>query len=198
VTTFFLVRHALHVLGSGVLAGRNAAARLSEEGHRQAAELARRLRCEHVTAVHSSPQQRTLETARLIAQQSQLPLEVVPALDEVDFGSWAGKSFAELDGDSRWACWNAERDIASTPGGDTMRAIADRITGHMEQCRARDPEGCVVLVSHAEPIRAAILHYRRLPFREFFRVEIDPASITQLVLDDTGATVPSLNERVAA
>ncbi len=79
-----------------------------------------------------------------------------------------------------------------------MRAVADRITRHMEQRRTRDPEGKVVIVSHAEPIRAVILHYRGLPFRDFPRIEIDPASITKLVLTETVAMVSSINEGVTA
>ena len=41
-----------------------------------------------------------------------------------------------------------------------------------------------MLVSHAEPIRAAVLHYRGLPLDAFAQVRIDPGSITVLRLSD--------------
>lgn len=198
MTTFFLVRHALHVLGPGILAGRIPGTRLTDEGHGQAVRVARWFERERVTAVHSSPQERTLETARPIAEQAHITVEIVPALDEVDFGEWAGNSFEMLERDPRWVLWNAKRDSASTPAGETMRDVAKRVVGHIEQVRAGDPAGRIVIVSHAEVIRTAVLHYLGLPFSAFTRIQIDAASISKLVFTDGGAAIASLNERAAA
>jgi broad specificity phosphatase PhoE len=198
VTTIFLVRHALHSLGTGTLAGRIAGVTLTEKGRAQAGRLAQRLEREGVTAVHSSPRERTLETAAPIAERCGVPVETVPALDEVDFGAWSGKSFDELDPDPDWTAWNSRRDSARTPGGETIGDVARRVIGHIEHCRAADPGGRIVLVSHAEPIRTAILHYLGLPFSAYGRLDIDPASISQIVFSGGGARLTGLNERVAA
>ncbi len=198
MTTFFLVRHALHSLGSGTLAGRTPSVTLTEKGHAQAQRLADRLAREGITALHSSPQPRTLDTARPIAERCGVALEVVDALDEVDFGEWSGKTFQDLDRDPRWTGWNTEREYASTPAGETIESLAKRVIGHIEHVRTHDPAGRIVLVSHAEPIRTAILHYLGLPFSAFTRIDIDPASISQLVFADGNATLAGLNERVAA
>jgi broad specificity phosphatase PhoE len=198
VTTIFLVRHALHTLGSGTLAGRTPGVTLTEKGRAQAERLAERLAREGITAVQASPQQRTQETARPMAERCGVGAETVDALDEVDFGEWSGKTFQELETDPSWAGWNAEREYASTPGGETMKSLAKRVIGHIEHLRAADPAGRIVLVSHAEPLRTAILHYLGLPFSSFTRIEIEPASISQLVFADGNATLTGLNERVTA
>ncbi len=195
---FFLVRHAIHGLGTGMLAGRMPGVSLTDKGHAQAERLAERLEREGVTAVHASPQHRTLETARPIAQRCGVTIEVIDALDEVDFGSWSGKSFEALESEPDWRSWNAERDSAATPAGETMAGLTARVTGHIARCLSTGAGGRFVLVSHAEPIRSAILHYLSLPANAYARIDIDPASISQLVFADGRMRIAGLNERVAA
>jgi len=197
VTTFFLVRHAVHNLGSGVIAGRKPGVSLSETGRAQAELLAERLRREAVTALYTSPRQRTLETSELIAARCKTAVEICAELDEVDFGDWTGHAIEKLEGDTRWAVWNRERDSASTPGGETMQDVASRVISLIEHARARNPDGRIVLVSHAELIRTAVLYYLGLPFSAFSRIEIDPASISRLVIGDWGGKLAGLNETVA-
>ncbi len=41
-------------------------------------------------------------------------VEKVEDLDEIDFGTFTGRSFADLDGDPDWRTWNEDR--ANAPG----------------------------------------------------------------------------------
>jgi broad specificity phosphatase PhoE len=198
VTKVFLVRHAIHSLGATVLAGRTPGVTLTNKGHAQAERLADRLARESITAVHSSPQQRTVETARPIAERCGVGVETIEALDEVDFGVWSGKPFEELDRDPAWTTWNAERDRAQTPAGERIADVARRVVGHIERHLAANMGGHIVLVSHAEPIRAAILHYLGLPFSLYAVLDIDPASISELVFADGRVRIAGLNQRMVA
>jgi broad specificity phosphatase PhoE len=196
VTTFLLVRHAEHSLGPSVLAGRMPGVALTEIGHHQAERLARRLARERITALHCSPQQRTRETASAIADACGIAIQIAPALDELDFGAWTGKSFAALDEDPRWRLWNSERDRARTAGGETIADLAARVIGHIEEASRSDPAGRIAIISHAEVIRTAVLHYLGLPFRDYARISVDTASISRLMLADEGPRLLSLNEKV--
>src|SRR3546814_17533110 len=62
-----------------------------------------------IDAIHASPRRRTVETASIIAQALGLEVVIAPDLDEVDFGSWNGRSFPELEQDPRWRDWNRSR-----------------------------------------------------------------------------------------
>ena len=73
-----------------------------------------------VRALFSSPRQRTQETAAPIAATLGLPVQTVAALDEIDFGTFTGRNFADLDGDPDWHRWNAERGSVRCPEGETM------------------------------------------------------------------------------
>jgi broad specificity phosphatase PhoE len=198
VTTFLLIRHCLHDLGPGKLAGRLPGIALSDKGRAQAERLSDRLRRESIGVLHSSPQQRTLETAATIAERCGVRVEIVRALDEVDFGEWAGQSFQDLEADPRWIAWNSEREYASTPAGESISDVARRVLRHIEHCCAAGAGARIALVTHAEVIRTAVLHCLGMPFSAFGRIEIDPASISKIVFADNGPILTGLNETVAA
>jgi broad specificity phosphatase PhoE len=196
-TTFFLVRHAAHDNVGGFLAGRSAGIRLGESGKAQAKHLGARMARESFSAIYSSPRERTQETAKAIADASGLDtVETADELDEIDFGPWSGKTFEELDRDDTWRRWNSVRALARTPGGETMLDVQSRILRLIERLGLRHVDGRLVLVSHADVIKTAVIHVLGMPLDAWQRFEISPASITTIIIGDWGAKVLSLNEVV--
>jgi probable phosphoglycerate mutase len=185
VTTFYLVRHGSYALLGQVLAGRALDVSLDQTGRRQVNALAKQfLRDRQIGAVQSSPRRRTRETARPIAERIGRPLEVEQALDEVDFGEWSGRRFAELAGDPRWRAWNQSRGKERAPGGESMAEVQRRVVGHLERVRDRHPGTIVVIVSHCDVIRAALLHYRGQPLDAYAGISVPPAAVVCLPLED--------------
>jgi probable phosphoglycerate mutase len=156
-----------------------------------------RLSRETVVAVQSSPLERARETAEPIATRFGFGVEVSDALNEVDVGEWAGRPFDELRDDPRWALWNAARSVTRAPGGETMLEVQARVVAHMQALRARFPDGTVVLVSHADVIKAALAYCLGLSLDSLQRFEIAPASLSSVVIGDWGAKIMSLNEVAA-
>lgn len=197
-TTFFLVRHATHGLLERVLTGRMPQVHLADLGHAQARRLAQHFAGLNLAAIQSSPRERAEETARPIAQASGRPCEIVEALDEIDIGAWTGRSFADLANDPDWQAWNTRRSTARAPGGESMAEAQARLLAHLEATRARHPEGRVLLVSHADVIKAGLLHFLGASLDAYASFEIAPASISTLLLGEWGGKIVGLNERVAA
>jgi broad specificity phosphatase PhoE len=196
-TTFFLVRHAAHDEVENLLAGRMEGIELGVMGCAQAALLAERMRGEQFGAIYSSPRARSQATAEAIARVSGVsPVQTDEDLDEIDFGDWSGKTFAELEDDPDWRLWNSDRSHASTPAGETMLQVQQRIAGCMERLRPDHVESGVVLVSHADVIKAAVCAILALPSDAGARFDISPASVTTIVLGQWGARIISLNEVV--
>lgn len=196
-TTFLFVRHAAHDNVGGFLAGRLPNIRLGADGRAQAARLAERMRRESFSAIISSPRERTRETADAIGAACNRPVSPDPALEEIDFGSWSGKTFVDLNEDAAWRQWNAERATARTPSGEGMADVRERVLGCMERVARDYPSQAVVLVSHADVIKAAVCHHLGLGLDAGAKLEVSPASITTLVVGAWGAKLWQLNETIA-
>jgi broad specificity phosphatase PhoE len=144
----FLVRHGAHGDLGRVLTGRRSGVPLTEEGRDQAVAAARRLAREDIRAVHTSPRERAVETAGIIAGHLGLPVEIVDALDEIDFGGWSGRSFDALASDPAWDAWNAQRGSTRPPEGETMDAAVARARDHVAAIAGQS--GGIVCVSHCD------------------------------------------------
>jgi probable phosphoglycerate mutase len=191
MTVVHLVRHAAHGVLDHVLAGRMAGVHLGDAGRTQAERLAGRLAGMPVTAIQSSPLERTLETADVIGCRLGLAVEPVDALLEIDFGDWSGRRFEELEPSEHWRRWNHFRSGTRPPGGETIWEAQARILRHIESLA---PDGAVVLVSHGDLIKSALAHYLGMPPDLFLRLEISPASISTVEIGGWGPRILRINE----
>lgn len=182
MTSFYLVRHAIHDLVDKCLVGRTDVA-LNEEGRRQALAAAERLTGCGITAVQSSPRRRARETAQAIGARLGLAVLSVPGMDEIDLGEWTGRSFADLEDDPLWKLWNAARAVAGPPGGETAEAVQRRAVAHLTGTAAATPAGRIVIVSHGEPIRAILLKAHGLSLDEWWRITVEPAAINKVTVE---------------
>jgi probable phosphoglycerate mutase len=191
-----LVRHGHHALLGHTLCGRMPGVTLDAEGCREMDATADAIVQVAPQVIQCSPQRRTLQSATILAARCDRPVEIVQAVNEIDLGRWTGARFADLRQDPAWHRWNAQRGSATPPGGESMRALQRRVVAHIEQLADRD--GSIVIVSHAEPIRAALMYYLGVPLDLFHAVEIDTASISTIALDGKQALVARVNHRVSA
>ena len=190
--TIYLARHGSHDEVGKVLSGRSDIP-INARGHAEAARLADRLSKVAVAAIHSSPRCRARETAEIVDARLELGVRTTPALDEIDFGDWTGKAFAELDPDPTWKAWNMARNTASPPSGENMHAATSRAVCHIEAAAGNTPLLCV---SHCDVIRGVVAHYLGLSMDRLLHFDIDPGSLTELALYGDGtARVVNLNER---
>jgi broad specificity phosphatase PhoE len=197
VKTIHLVRHGHHALLDRVLCGRMPGVGLDEFGCRQIA-----LCAEHIlpvpTAIQSSPQRRARQSASILASHFDLAVEIVSAIDEIDLGDWTARSFDELERDPDWRRWNCRRGESRPPNGESMLELQRRVVRHLEQLREDPGESTVLMVSHAEPIRAALLHYRNIALDDFLSIAVDPASVITLFFDRDGVHVRQINQGAVA
>jgi broad specificity phosphatase PhoE len=196
VTTIHLVRHAVHDLVAHTLVGRSPAVALSAAGRRQAQSLAAHFAAKETACVQSSPQPRAAQTAQPIAAAHALRVEIAPDLDELDMGAWTGRTFADLQGDPLWHRWNAERGAARPPGGESMSELQHRALRHLQRGQTDHPDGAIVMVTHAELIRAVLLHCLGRPLDDYSRLTVDPASVTTIGLRPDNHHVIAVNRCV--
>lgn len=190
-----LVRHGAHDELGRVLSGRASDIGLNTPGEAEAEALGRALVPRAIAAIETSPRLRTRQTAAILGNALDVAPQVAPDWDEVDFGDWAGRSFADLDDDPRWQRWNAARATAPSAGGETMMQAVARAAGRL-QALGRAGGGPVLCVSHCDVIRGLVADVLGLGLDHILNFDIDTASVSWLMVDGHGqARLLTLNGR---
>lgn len=188
-TTILLIRHAAHDRPGPLLVGRDDGVCLSQQGRSDAQRLAECLARHRLNGIVTSPSRRCRRTAEFIAAPHGLVPEIDPDLDEIDFGAWRGRAFADLEGDPGWRLFNTARGSARIPGGETIAAVQVRVERALGRICERCPDRPVAVVSHGDVIRTALCRVLALPPDLMLRFEVAPASVSTVEL---GAGAPRL------
>lgn len=151
---------------------------MNEAGRAEAERLAERLSTLRISAVYSGPLERSVETAGIVGSRLGLGFETRRGLDEIEFGEWTGKSFAELDPDPVWRRFNTFRSCTRVPGGESMTEVQARVLAELEKLHEKHPGEAVAVVTHADLIRAALAFFAGIHLDLFHRLEILPASVS--------------------
>ena len=176
---------------------------LSEAGRRQAEcaaeELAGRAAygLNAVDLVVSSPLTRCRQTARAAADRLGIDtVAVEPDLRENDFGAWEGLTFAEARerDPGTMDAWFAEPDTAAPPGGETFGQVTERVAAARDALLAGHAGRTLLVVSHVTPIKTLVRLALGAPQQALFRMQVDPASLTEIAYyADGNVSVRSLN-----
>ncbi|HEY0779456.1 MAG TPA: histidine phosphatase family protein [Gemmatirosa sp.] len=194
----FLIRHGL-IDSLGVsLPGRTPGVTLNRAGRAQlgplVARVARRLAGARLDAVIASPLARAQQTGAAIARAHGLPVTCEPALLELDFGRWTNRAIADLGADADWVPFNSYR--SGTPAGGAELAVAVQaraVAALLARARAT-PDATIAAVSHGDVVRAVLAHVMGVPIDLQLRLEISPASVSEIELRPWGPRVLALND----
>ncbi len=193
MTTIYLVRHGQNdYVEKGKLAGWLPGVHLNAAGKEQAAEVAEVLGAIRLQAVYSSPLERATETADEIAAMQGLNVIVLQGLGEIRIGRWEGLSLRAARRRKLWPTIQYTPSLARFPEGESFLEAQSRIVDTLEGLRSKH-SGAIACVSHADPIKLAIAHYIGLPIDSFQRLDVGPASISELSIEDRSARLIQLN-----
>jgi len=197
----YLIRHGRPDLDSDAMSatarGNQYDPPLSEEGHRQAELLARRLRLMDLdpAAVHCSPLRRTRETVAPYAEAAGLDVVHDEELIEAHIGGWEGLPFEEIvasDADLVHRFRNQQAIWSSAPGGESPSDFRRRVVGAVERILREQSRGDVVVVAHGGVINAYCGEVLGLSNDMFFLPE--HTSINSVVVHGDRRTVRFLND----
>ncbi len=193
-THLVLARHAVTAETGSVLSGRAPGIDLSEAGRAQADALGARMADLAVSAVYASPIERTTQTAEAVARHHSLAVRPLPGVIEADYGEWTGQKLTDLAGTDLWKVVQRTPSRMTFPGGEAMAAMQSRMVDALEAVVADHPGELVVVVSHADPIKAAIAHYTGVHLDLFQRIAVSPASVTAFAFGHHGVTMLKCND----
>ncbi len=186
MATLILVRHAETPATGKRLGGWTPGVHLQAKGRAQAEAVAERLSGLTLAAVYSSPLERTVETARIIARPHRLRVRIRRQLGEVDYGEWTDQPLGQLRRRKMWDQVQSTPSRVTFPGGESIRSAQARAVDASEAIAADHGDDTVVLVSHADVIKAVVAHHLAMPLDAFQRLVVSPASVTVLELPAAG------------
>jgi probable phosphoglycerate mutase len=166
-----------------ILVGRHIESHLTEYGKRQVADTAMYLKNISISKVYTSPVIRTVETAKIVCKILELDYEVDERLYEIELGKLVGMNFDEIvqKFGNLFLKFYDENDSTLTPYGvESFCSVKSRIKNLLDEIMRNYREENVLLISHLDPIKAAISSLLELNPQSLYNWHIHNASLTIL------------------
>ncbi|MGH9280334.1 MAG: MSMEG_4193 family putative phosphomutase [Acidimicrobiales bacterium] len=193
-TLVLFVRHGQTPTTGKELPGRRPGLHLADAGKAQAEAAADAIATlPKLDAVYSSPLERARETATPIAARRDLKVKTDKGLLEVDIGDWTGEELKTVARTPEWKVVQQYPSGFRFPRGESFLELQARIVATIERITAAHPGGTVVAVSHADVIKAAVVHATGASLDMFQRIAISPASVTAVAYGTLGPMVITQN-----
>ena len=176
---------------------------LNDTGLEQARKLGVFLENEHIAAILSSPLQRAIATAEVIASHHELPVEIDKGLRELKVGELEGMSGSNLSTTfSQFLMqWWQEGGAMKLPKGESLVELQQRAWKAVERLLERhktNPEHregtTVIIVSHYFVTLAIILKALNLPLDCFTKFKVDLGGVSILEFRDYEARLVAFND----
>jgi alpha-ribazole phosphatase len=182
VTRVWLVRHGTTTAPPGAAIGATDLP-LSDEGLAQAGRVAADLARRPLARVLSSDLKRALSTADVIAARHNLVVEPTPALREIDFGAWEGRSLADLWSEEPGVAKAWEEDIRSTPPtfGEDLAHLQSRVEGFWRRVQSEFADREVAVVAHRCSLGVLRATITGESLEEAFSFEFEPGGAVALI-----------------
>jgi ribonuclease H / adenosylcobalamin/alpha-ribazole phosphatase len=182
MTRFYLIRHGETAKNIQMRYLGTRDELLTENGRRQAHQIADALSQLPIEMVVSSSLRRAADTAARIQEGCGIELRLDSRLVEGSFGSWEGLTRAEVmrlsSADAELLTrWESDPSCAP-PGGESIESIQTRIVALVNELIGEFPNSSIALVSHVGPIKALLAAVLEIPLQASRRLFLDPGGIS--------------------
>ena len=199
MTTITFVRHgeAEHnLILSTHIGGRSMNSALTELGHDQASDLAKRFDEQGVTfdALYYSPAIRTAETMQYLARASGLR-HLTPIADErlleMGFGPYEGRLRSEVYTPEIVEEMTRQGIHGTLPGAESIADVHDRMLAFTRDAHTQLPDGNILVVGHGLAIRSLLGVLHNLSREEILSLETANCSLSTMTInsDDLQVTM---------
>lgn len=161
---------------------------LDEVGRTQATLLADRLQYYGIEKIYASELIRARETAKIIQEKLNVDLEILPDIQEINFGGFTGKTDEEIR--KQYDEFRKERalhkaDLAYPEGGECGADVARRVMPQLKNLCHRK-ENRIAIVTHGGVIRSvcADILYADQKDKLKFAIDMENTSLTHLIYDE--------------
>lgn len=149
-----------------------------------------------LTAIYASDLQRSVESARILADLSGTGIEIIPALRELAFGAWEGLTYEQITEcyPKEFAAWKADFSRKRPPQGESMGSFRKRVMTALRDILGRHNGGDrVAVVAHGAVNRVILCHYLGLPLNRIFSLGQKHGAMNLIEIRGGRAVVSLLN-----
>ena len=128
-------------------------------------------------------------------KNSRIDFQIDDRVVEMNYGEWSGRKLAVLSKDRKWK--NVQNNPAefTFPQGESFKSMRKRVDLALADLRTR--KGPMLVVTHGDIIKMAITSSLGLPINRFQSFVVEPASLTIINLEKSGATILQTNYKVS-
>ena len=187
-TRLYLVRHGATQLTAEDRFSGAANVYLSDEGRDQVEHLASRLADDIISATYSSPFDRTMETAAILAKPHGLRPTPYDGLREINHGHWEGLTRKEVEErfPEEYAAWESDPFTFAPQGGESGISVLARALPVIREIVVNHTDKNVLVVSHKATLRliiSSLLGFDARGYRD--RLDQAPACLNILDFKDS-------------
>lgn len=179
-----------------ILVGRHIESHLTEYGKHQVLDTAKYLGEISIDKVLVSPVVRTIETAEIVCEYLGLDYQIDERLYEIELGRLVGMNYEEIISKygNLFLEFYTENEAALTPYGvESFASIKQRIKNILDEMAETYSDRNVLMISHLDPIKAAIAIILDLKPESLYKWQIRNASLTILKNDNKAYTLTGVN-----
>lgn len=168
---------------SRVLVGRHIEAHLTEQGKQQVADAAKQLKSVQIDRVYVSPVIRAVETAQIVCKTLGMNYEIDERLYEIELGRLVGMNYEEVTteyGDLFLRFYSESDPVLANFGVETFASVKKRIWSLLDEVLQNYEDSNILMVTHLDPIKAALAALLDLKPEALYRWHIRNASLTIL------------------
>lgn len=193
-TRIFLVRHGAAAGADGVVVGRTDLP-LSDHGGADLERLSASWNDPPPWRLVASDLARSRQSAERLGRGWDLAPEIDPRLREMDFGTWDGLAWSELQRreGARLDAWMERWWEIPPPEGESFVDVAARAREWLEETVEAAAGKTVLAVAHGGTIRAMLGHVLGMPLERAFHLHLDHGRVSALVTGRRGVEVGFIN-----
>lgn len=168
---------------------------LSENGQQQIRQTSTFLERFELAAIYSSPRTRAAESAKIIAQQQKIFVEICADFAEIDFGDFEGLEYEEVERrfPDVYQRWMDAPTTVVFPGGESFALMQNRVLQAFDKLRLRHMGEAFAVVSHGGANRIVLANVLSIADKNIFRLAQDYACANVIDFYDDFPVVQIMN-----
>ncbi|WP_336046721.1 histidine phosphatase family protein [Solibacillus ferritrahens] len=133
---------------------------LTEQGVNNAIALGKRLEGVEFVAAYSSTSERTIETAKLIIGERNLPISTNENLREMYLGEWEGKTHEEIKVSypEQYKNFGKKPALYEPAGGETFEQLTNRAINVLNYIISEHESGNILVITHSVILKSLLMH----------------------------------------